>query len=74
MSSQASSASRDEAKVRQKLVETGDVDVTVAIRSDFYRKVTCKIDNFSPEQEQNLLGIVWLYRGETGRYLDLVAG
>jgi type I restriction enzyme M protein len=107
MSSQASSAGRDEAKVRQKLVETGDVDVMIAIRSNFfytrtvpcelwflnrakpeahrdkvlmidarnvYRKVTRKIFDFSPEQEQNLLAIVWLYRGETGRYLDLVAG
>lgn len=107
MSSQASSAGRDEAKVRQKLVETGDVDVMVAIRSNFfytrtvpcelwflnrakpkqhrdkvlmidarniYRKVTRKIFDFSPEQEQNLLAIVWLYRGETRRYLDLVAG
>jgi type I restriction enzyme M protein len=107
MSSQASSAGRDEAKVRRKLVESGDVDVMVAIRSNFfytrtvpcelwflnrakpeqhrdkvlmidarnvYRKVTRKIFDFSPEQEQNLLAIVWLYRGETRRYLDLVAG
>ncbi len=107
MSSQASSAGRDEAKVRQKLVETGDVDVMIAIRSNFfytrsvpcelwflnrakpeahrdtvlmidarniYRKVTRKIYDFSPEQEQNLLAIVRLYRGETERYLDLVAG
>jgi len=41
---------------------------------NIYRKVTRKIYDFSPEQEQNLLAIVWLYRGETGRYLDLVAG
>ena len=107
MSSQASSAGRDEAKVRQKLVETGNVDAMVAIRSNFfytrtvpcelwflnrakpkqhrdkvlmidarniYRKVTRKIYDFSPEQEQNILAIVWLYRGETRRYLDLVAG
>ena len=107
MSSQASSAGRDEAKVRRKLVETGDVDIMVAIRSNFfytrtvpcelwflnrakpeqyrdkvlmidarniYRKVTRKIYDFSPEQEQNLLAIVRLYRGETGRYLGLVAG
>ena len=107
MSSQASSAGRDEAKVRQKLVETGDVDLMVAIRSNFfytrsvpcelwflnrdkpeahrdtvlmidarnvYRKVTRKIYDFSPEQEKNLLAIVWLYRGQTEKYLDLVAG
>ncbi|MFZ5564363.1 MAG: N-6 DNA methylase [Thermodesulfobacteriota bacterium] len=107
MSSQASSAGRDEAKVRQKLVETGDVDLMIAIRSNFfytrtvpcelwflnrakpsqlrdkvlmidarnvYRKVTRKIYDFSPEQEQNLLAIVWLYRGQTDKYLDLVAG
>ncbi len=106
MSSQASSAGGSEAKVRQKLVETGDVDVMIAIRSNFfytrtvpcelwflnrnkpdelrdkvmmidarsiYRKVTRKIYDFSPEQEQNLLSIVWLYRGQTDRYLDLVS-
>lgn len=106
MSSQASSAGRDEAKVRQKLVETGDVDIMIAIRSNFfytrtvpcelwflnrnkpkahrdkvlmldarnvYRKVTRKIYDFSPEQEQNLLAIVWLYRRETERFLGLVS-
>ncbi len=41
---------------------------------NIYRKVTRKIYDFSPEQEQNILAIVWLYRGQTGRYLDLVAG
>jgi len=39
-----------------------------------YRKVTRKIYDFSHEQEQNLLAIVWLYRGRTERFLDLVAG
>ncbi len=106
MSSQASSAGNEEAKVRQKLVETGDVDVMVAIRSNFFytrtvpcelwfldrdkpaehrdkvlmidarnvfRKVTRKIYDFSPEQEKNLLSIVWLYRGETDKYLALLA-
>lgn len=34
MSSQASSAGGGEAKVCQKLIETGDVDVMVAIRED----------------------------------------
>ncbi len=107
MSSQASSAGGGEAKVRQKLVETGDVDIMIAIRSNFfytrtvpcelwflnrnkpeahkdkvlmidarniYRKVTRKIYDFSPEQQQNLLAIVWLYRGQTERYLQLVSG
>jgi type I restriction enzyme M protein len=83
-------------------VETGDVDLMIAIRSNFfytrtvpcelwflnrakpeqhrdkvlmldarnvYRKVTRKIYDFSPEQQQNLLAIVWLYRGETLRFL-----
>lgn len=107
MSSQASSAGRDEAKVRQKLIESGDVDVMIAIRSNFfytrtvpcelwflnrakpkankdkvlmidarniYRKVTRKIYDFSPEQEQNLLAIVWLYRGCAENFLKLIAG
>ena len=106
MSSQASSAGRDEAKVRRKLIETGDVDIMIAIRSNFfytrtvpcelwflnghkpeehrdkvlmidarniYRKVTRKIYDFSPEQQQNLLAIVWLYRGQTERFRALVA-
>jgi len=106
MSSQASSSGRDEAKVRQKLIETGDVDIMIAIRSNFfytrtvpcelwflnrakpeeykdkvlmidarsiYRKVTRKIYDFSTEQLQNILAIVWLSRGQGERYLDLVA-
>lgn len=106
MSSQASSAGGGEAKVRQKLVETGDVDAMIAIRTNFfytravpcelwflnrnkpkahknkvlmidarnvYHKVTRKIYDFSPEQQQNLQAIVWLYRGETERYLELVS-
>ena len=105
MSSQASSAGRDEAIVRRKLVETGHVDAMVAIRSNFfytrtvpcelwffdkakpearsdhvlmldarnvYRKVTRKIYDFSPEQLANLTSIVWLYRGQTARFLSLV--
>ena len=106
MSSQASSAGGGEAQVRRKLIESGDVDVMIAVRSNFfytrtvpcelwflnrdkpeefrdkvlmidarnvYRQVTRKIYDFSPEQEQNLLAIVWLYRGDTERYLDLVS-
>jgi len=38
-----------------------------------FRKVTRKIYDFSPEQEQNILAIVWLYRDQTDKYLDLVA-
>ncbi len=38
-----------------------------------YRQVTRKIYDFSPEQQQNLLAIVWLYRSETDRYLKLVS-
>ena len=106
MSSQASGAGGGEAEVRRQLVETGDADVMIAIRSNFfytrtvpcelwffnrakpkahrdkvlmidarnvYRKVTRKIYDFSPEQQQNLLAIVSLYRGETERYLNVVS-
>ncbi|MBF0139945.1 MAG: N-6 DNA methylase [Magnetococcales bacterium] len=105
MSSQASSAGRQEAEVRRKMVESGHVDVMVAIRSNFfytrtvpcelwffdkgkseamrdrvlmidarnvYRKVTRKIYDFSPEQTKNLAAIVWLYRGQSDRFLALV--
>jgi len=45
MSSQASSAGGGEAKVRQKLVETGDVEAMIAIRSNFFytRTVPCEL-------------------------------
>lgn len=105
MSAQASSAGGDEQKVRQKLVESGDVDAMIAIRGNFfytravpcelwflnrnkpeeyrdkvlmidarniYRQVTRRIYDFSPEQEQNIISIVWLYRGQTERFLDLI--
>lgn len=41
---------------------------------NIYRKVTRKIYDFSPEQLQNILSIVWLYRGETKRFHNLVVG
>ncbi|MCB9759144.1 MAG: N-6 DNA methylase [Alphaproteobacteria bacterium] len=37
-----------------------------------YRVVSRKIRDFSDEQLNNLTAIVWLYRGETERYLGLV--
>ncbi len=107
MSSQASSAGRDEAKVRQKLAETGAVEVMIDIRGNFFytrtvpcqlwffnrakerdperadhvlmldarnvhRKVSRAIFDFSPEQQKNIAAIVWLYRGQSDRFLKLV--
>ena len=107
MSSQASSAGRDEAKVRQKMVESGAVDVMIDIRGNFfytrtvpcqlwffdrakerdearrehvlmldargiYRQVSRAICDFSPEQQKNIAAIVWLYRGQSDRFLSLV--
>lgn len=37
-----------------------------------YRKVTRKIYDFSPEQLANLTAIIWLYRGETDRFIGLI--
>ena len=107
MSSQASSAGRDEANVRQKMVETGAVDVMIDIRGNFfytrtvpcqlwffdrakerdearrdhvlmldarsiYRKISKAIFDFSPEQQKNIAAIIWLYRGQSERFLRLV--
>ena len=54
MSSQASSAGRDEAKVRQKLIETGDVDIMIAIRSNFFytRTVPCELWFFNRDKPE----------------------
>ena len=53
MSSQASSAGRDEAMVRQKLVETGAVDVMIDIRGNFFytRTVPCQLWFFDRAKE-----------------------
>jgi type I restriction enzyme M protein len=55
MSSQASSAGRDEAIVRQKLVETGAVDVMIDIRGNFFytRTVPCQLWFFDRAKEKN---------------------
>jgi type I restriction enzyme M protein len=39
---------------------------------NIYRKVTRKIYDFSPEQLANLAAIVWLYRGQSDRFIALV--
>ncbi len=107
MSSQTSSAGRDEAVVRQKLIDTGAVDVMIDIRGNFfytrtvpcqlwfydrakerdeerrdhilmldarqiYRQVSRAVCDFSPEQQKNIAAIVWLYRGQSERFLSLV--
>ncbi len=55
MSSQASSAGRDEARVRQKLVESGAVDVMIDIRGNFFytRTVPCQLWFFDRAKERN---------------------
>lgn len=61
MSSQASSAGGEEAKVRQKLIETGDVDAMIAIRGNFFytRTVPCELWMFdkakAPEHVDKVL-------------------
>ncbi len=105
MASSASDAGGEDKTIRQKLVESGHVDVMIAIGTNFFytrtlpcmlwffdrgkpkkrldqvlmidarsihRKVTRVINDFSPEQLLNISSIVWLHRGETDRYLDLV--
>jgi type I restriction enzyme M protein len=61
MSSQASSAGHGEKEVRQKIVETGDVDVMISIRSNFFytRSVPCELWHFDrakpPERRDKVL-------------------
>jgi type I restriction enzyme M protein len=55
MSSQASSAGRDEGVVRQKLIETGAVDVMIDIRGNFFytRTVPCQLWFFDRAKEKD---------------------
>ena len=55
MSSQASSAGRNEARVRQKLVETGAVEMMIDIRGNFFytRTVPCQLWFFDRTKERD---------------------
>ncbi len=58
MSSQASSAGGEEAKVRKRLIETSHVDVMMAVRPGFFytRTVPCELwflDKAKPEERRN---------------------
>lgn len=55
MSSQASSPGRDEAKVRQKMIETGAVDVIIDVRGNFFytRTVPCQFWFFDRAKERD---------------------
>lgn len=107
MASSASDAGHSEKEIRQRLVNTGAVDVMMAVGNNFfytrslpctlwffdrtkerdskkknlvlmldarkiYRKVTSKINDFSPEQLQNLICVVNLYRGNTKKFKNTV--
>lgn len=58
MSSQASSAGNDEKEVRRRIIQTGDVDVMIAIRSNFFytRTVPCELwffDKGKPKEHRD---------------------
>lgn len=78
MSSQASSAGHGEKEVRRKLVETGDVDVMIAIRSNFFytRTVPCELwhfDRSKPTERKDkvlMLDARHVYRKVTRKIYD----
>lgn len=78
MSSQASSAGHGEAEVRRKIVEIGDVDVMIAIRSNFFytRTVPCELWHFDkgkPEERRDqvlMLDARNIYRKVTRKIYD----
>jgi type I restriction enzyme M protein len=81
MSSQASSSGHGEAEVRRKIVETGDVDVMIAIRSNFFytRTVPCELWHFDkgkPEERRDqvlMLDARNIYRKVTRKIYDFSA-
>ena len=78
MSSQASSAGHGEKEVRQKIVETGDVDVMISIRSNFFytRTVPCELwffDRAKPAERRDrvlMLDARNVYRKVTRKIYD----
>lgn len=81
MSSQASSAGHDEAAVRRKLVETGDVDAMISIRSNFFytRSVPCELwffDKGKPRERKDtvlMLDARNIFRKVTRKIFDFSA-
>src|SRR6266849_4434625 len=82
MSSQASSAGHGEKEVRQKIVQTGDVDVIISIRSNFFysRTVPCELwffDRAKPAERQDkvlLLDARQVYRKVTRKISRPLSG
>jgi type I restriction enzyme M protein len=78
MSSQASSAGHGEKDVRKKIVETGDVDVMISIRSNFFytRSVPCELwffDRNKPKERREkvlMLDARNVYRKVTRKIYD----
>ena len=78
MSSQASSAGGEEAKVRKKLIEANHVDIMLAIRSNFFytRTVPCELwflDKAKPEDRRDkvlMMDARNVYRPVTRRICD----
>lgn len=78
MSSQASSAGRDEATVRRKIAETGHVDVLMSIRSNFFytRTVPCELwffDKGKPKDKRDKVLMIDarnVYRKVTRKIFD----
>lgn len=106
MASSATDSSGKDRDIRQKLVETGHVDVMVSVGNNFFytKSLPCSIwffdkgkadalldkvlfidarnyytvvdrtlNEWSGWQLKNLNAIVWLYRGEVGKYHSLIA-
>ena len=81
MSSQASSAGGEEAKVRKKLIEADHVDVMMAIRSNFFytRTVPCELwflDKAKPEERRDQVLIIDarnVYRQVTRKIFDFTS-
>jgi len=82
MSSQASSAGHGEKEVRQRIVETGDVDVMISIRSNFFytRTVPCELwffDRAKPAERRDkvlMLDARNVYRKVTRKIYDFSPG
>ena len=105
MASSATDSSGKDRGLRQKLVESGDVDVMLYVGNNFFytKSLPCTLwfldkgkpeelkdkvlfidaqsyhtaidtthNEWSPWQLKNLTAIVWLYRGETAKYQELI--
>ena len=75
MPSSATDSSRKDKDIREALIKTGHVDVMISVANNFFytKSLSCTLWFFDKRKSEELQDKVWLYRGETDEYRELIS-